>query len=404
MGFFSLFCGFMYNDFMSIPLELFKSCYKTVGDEVVEIEDCVYPFGLDYKWYSSHNELVFMNSLKMKMAVIFGVAQMLLGIFLKSLNAIYHNDFLEYLFEFWPQFILMWCWFGYMSILIITKWLTPYPDPSIAPSIVGTMIDMFLKAGAVEKDPLLFDKETNEKINVILLIISLCCIPLMLLIRPLHALLTYKKKYQVLDTSLHGTENILHTKQLAKRKDGFYEFQDEEDANENHEEDKDAIDREIKREDQKLQYTEFVRLHTKDKDKLLAEGSKEMDDEEDEFGNDLIKRRKTARQLEDEASRDQAMIQLSKSLKTEHGAHGLEEVFVHQLIETIEFVLGTVSNTASYLRLWALSLAHSQLASVFYEKTLEAGVEFENPIVLFFVQHGFWVVTLGVLMSMDSLE
>ena len=56
---------------------------------------------------------------------------------------------------------------------------------------------------------------------------------------------------------------------------------------------------------------------------------------------------------------------------------------IHQAIETIEFVLGMISNTASYLRLWALSLAHSELATVFWDKAMLYAINTGNPFFVF---------------------
>jgi V-type H+-transporting ATPase subunit a len=71
-------------------------------------------------------------------------------------------------------------------------------------------------------------------------------------------------------------------------------------------------------------------------------------------------------------------------------------------------VLGTISNTASYLRLWALSLAHGQLAAVFLENTIMPALELHSVGATAFgvwIGYFMWVsFTIGVLMSMDVME
>merc|ERR1712232_1393753 len=76
------------------------------------------------------------------------------------------------------------------------------------------------------------------------------------------------------------------------------------------------------------------------------------------------------------------------------------EIVIHQVIETIEYVLGTVSHTASYLRQWALSLAHQQLALVFFQKTILAGLRISFPfnVIAIFISFAVWfVITLAIL-------
>ena len=132
MGVFAVYAGFVYNDAFSLTMNLFGSTWEWGDDpESGAIAnntaaygdvDSVYPFGLDPAWRISQNELLFGNSFKMKLSVVLGITQMTLGIVLRGVNCVYFGEKLEFYTEFLPMIVFDLALFGYMVILIFTKW------------------------------------------------------------------------------------------------------------------------------------------------------------------------------------------------------------------------------------------------------------------------------------------
>lgn len=170
MGFFAVYCGFIYNDVIGFNVNLFGSCYDPPAHPSEEDErvgmpiyprdpDCVYPMGIDPVWGRAENNLVFVNSLKMKLSVIIAIIHMTLGVCCKAANAIFYKDKLVLYYEFIPQFIFLVGLFGYMDFLIIFKWLKPWdtwydnktPPQQWAPSIITTMMNIGLAPGHTVK-------------------------------------------------------------------------------------------------------------------------------------------------------------------------------------------------------------------------------------------------------------
>jgi V-type H+-transporting ATPase subunit a len=95
-------------------------------------------------WKGSKNELDYYNSVKMKMSIILGVAQMTLGIIMSLLNFLYFKQYSRIICEFIPQVLFLHSVFGYMCFLIFLKWNTIWEDASRAPRILNLLTEMIL--------------------------------------------------------------------------------------------------------------------------------------------------------------------------------------------------------------------------------------------------------------------
>ena len=157
MGCFSCYTGLLYNEWFAISADWFGSCFDTstvcldtdtncnpsflpVGCTNYPAEscnmDCVYPFGVDPAWSLSPQLLTYTNNIKMKLSVIIGVIHMSIGICVKGSNSIYFGRMLDLIFEVFTGLIILLGLFGWMDLLIFSKWTYSMNPYSIDPEMI----------------------------------------------------------------------------------------------------------------------------------------------------------------------------------------------------------------------------------------------------------------------------
>ncbi|KAF1792818.1 ATPase, V0 complex [Phytophthora cactorum] len=164
MGAFAIYAGLIYNDFFSLPLNLFGS--KFAYPDCLESHDreakCVAQYLIDGKMtYVNATDVSAGDN--MKISVILRIVQMTFGILLKGWNNLYFRDYSTFFFEFVPQIVFAVSLFCYMIVLIVMKWTDEARGVSYnyagehtgcrPPSLVNTLINIALAPGNVV-DPL----------------------------------------------------------------------------------------------------------------------------------------------------------------------------------------------------------------------------------------------------------
>ena len=386
-GLFGAYVGLLYNEAFAFPMSFFGGSRwynmqedpsrglrgrRAPRDPDVRARRPVYPVGIDPIWHYSANKITFFNSFKMKISIVVGVIQMSVGICLSLLNHIEYKDYKRIFFEYLPEMIFFEGIFGYLVFCIFYKWSVDWngdvgvpgnPGPQVAPSLLTLLINMFMSP--------------TTDITV-----------------PLYGIQCYTDCGSAAGKCYiaRSPTRARHVRRRRRR--------------EGH-----ALPGRRRHVETKLCFSESSsrsssRCSSPPSRRCPSSSSRSPSSSSTSTTGDGGSRRST-RSLEDEKG---PAARAARAATTSTESFSFGDAFIHQAIHTIEFVLGSISNTASYLRLWALSLAHSQLAELFKDMVLtdiglKNGLPFPfNGLAAWFAFAAWAVISLVVLMVMENLS
>lgn len=302
-------------------------------------------------WQLSTNKILWTNSFKMKSSVVFGIIQMVFGLLLKLKNCQYFQNRLNVVSEWIPEMIFLNSIFTYLVITILAKWfMWPTHDSACAPSLLINLINLFMLTDPVKcsGNPAFSGTPTylfagQAFLQKVLLLCALLAIPWLLIMKPY---VLYRR----------------HQKRLARSTGNFGGVR--------------------------------VNLDVAGNDRAAIIDHDELEEDDEEMMN--------ARNNEDEITYHDEKIS-----EPALDDFNMQEIVIYQIIHTIEFCLSCISHTASYLRLWALSLAHAQLSEVLWNMLLSFSLKADGNtgiIMKWMVFFLFTFLTVTILIAMEGLS
>ncbi|XP_059177285.1 V-type proton ATPase 116 kDa subunit a1-like isoform X2 [Physella acuta] len=372
MGAFSVYTGMIYNDIFSKSFNIFGSKWYPHGlEDLDHVEDVQldpitthynmtsYAIGIDPVWQPSTNKIMFLNSLKMKMAIILGVIQMLFGICLQVFNHIHFKSYIDIFIRFIPELLFLGCLFGYLVSQVIYKWIMFDATTShCAPALLIHYINMFMfkyefpSEGKEKCDPNLVYYKGQDIAQYAMFFIAILSVPVLLIVKPVYLICKNKKKNHGLSDHASLIHHEIPPGNGVVLEQINYNYDNE----------------------------GFGNGRPKDGNGQVAAAVVIEEEEEHKPSGG----------------------------HGDHEDHGTGEIVIHQAIHTIEFCLGCISHTASYLRLWALSLAHAQLSEVLWNMVLRMGMtmggKYIGGIVIFIIFFIWANLTVAILLLMEGLS